>query len=803
MHERVSDVMRKEVIRLINLQRRELLEQLIQTPDFLRSNKQDQQQRSFNREDIEQWLEILKGEAYKVERVEVTFAVVGTMKAGKSTTINAIVGTEVLPNRNQPMTTLPTVIRHSSGKREPELTFPNPKPFNEIIERLRADLQEKERNKQLDNIPFCATDDGRELVYKILEGSLGEVRQTYKGTDEIFGFLKYINDIWRLCSSNSIDVDIDMYLDEYNEIHEFPAIEIEFFHLRDQDSELGKFTLIDTPGPNEAGQTFLKHIMHEQLEQASAVLAILDYTQLNAEADAEMRRALEEIADLTDNRLFVLVNKFDQKDRHGMNTEELRSYVVKHLLEGQLGKDRVHPVSSKYGYLANRALCELSLYGRLPDYNGQPWVEDFGKLALGACWESEIEDEEEVRYRAAKLWKNSLFDKPLTEVIKRGSENASLISLRSAIAKMMDFDKKIVDGIKVRQIALNSDIQIVEQHIKSLEQDIALVKEARDDARQKIDEGLRWLQMKINKLFTQCEEAAKKEIQTVFQSHTNDNWIVRRLKGYVDLQPINQSKSLNFNSKGYNDFETEAEAKQFVNSLIEEVSNYLQPLLDEMQQTTQGAVDTMSQGIWDSVNTRLDQVLKAAEVRLHETFSLSLEFPKTEVRSVKVNFSNLRQGAVREDVISKTGTRQERKWYTLWCRKHEVTYQYQQKIYRVYTEDIAKQLQSLLEEDNRQIRTLLDKFVQTEFSKTINTHFYALADYLERFRGDLLDAKRDQELENDRLDKLQAAMKLMLTIAVEHRKAVQSLQQEIPDHDLEGSTPELMRTIALNENFAV
>ncbi|MBS9782475.1 MAG: dynamin family protein [Arcobacter sp.] len=52
-------------------------------------------------------------------------AVVGTMKAGKSTTINAIVGREILPNRNRPMTALPTLICHNSQRTEPLLSFDN------------------------------------------------------------------------------------------------------------------------------------------------------------------------------------------------------------------------------------------------------------------------------------------------------------------------------------------------------------------------------------------------------------------------------------------------------------------------------------------------------------------------------------------------------------------------------------------------------------------------------------------------------------------------------------------------------
>ena len=58
---------------------------------------------------------MLNNELRKISRLEMVLAIVGTMKAGKSTTINAIVGTEVLPNRNRPMTALPTLIRHMPG----------------------------------------------------------------------------------------------------------------------------------------------------------------------------------------------------------------------------------------------------------------------------------------------------------------------------------------------------------------------------------------------------------------------------------------------------------------------------------------------------------------------------------------------------------------------------------------------------------------------------------------------------------------------------------------------------------------
>ncbi len=79
---------------------------------------------------------MLNNELRKISRLEMVLAIVGTMKAGKSTTINAIVGTEVLPNRNRPMTALPTLIRHTPGQKEPVLHFFTcraNRPFNSTI----------------------------------------------------------------------------------------------------------------------------------------------------------------------------------------------------------------------------------------------------------------------------------------------------------------------------------------------------------------------------------------------------------------------------------------------------------------------------------------------------------------------------------------------------------------------------------------------------------------------------------------------------------------------------------------------
>ena len=123
----------------------EKLNEASNVPDILQQEKSPQTSLDFSVEGIKNQIEVLTGEQQKLTNKEMVLAVVGTAKAGKSTTINAIVGTEVLPNRNRPMTALPTLIRHTKGQKEPILYFPHTSPINRLMNTLKKELK---NNKQ-------------------------------------------------------------------------------------------------------------------------------------------------------------------------------------------------------------------------------------------------------------------------------------------------------------------------------------------------------------------------------------------------------------------------------------------------------------------------------------------------------------------------------------------------------------------------------------------------------------------------------------------------------------------------------
>ena len=150
-------------------------------------------------------------------------AVVGTMKAGKSTTINAIVGREILSNRNRPMTALPTLIEHAPGQKKPVLHFEKRQPILDLIEKL----EEKARKLKPESLQERLEGDSH------LQDALQKLHQTrsiaeaYQGEEAIFDFLAWLNDLVRLSAALKVPFPFEAYAG----VADFPRIEVEFFHL--------------------------------------------------------------------------------------------------------------------------------------------------------------------------------------------------------------------------------------------------------------------------------------------------------------------------------------------------------------------------------------------------------------------------------------------------------------------------------------------------------------------------------------------------------------------------------------------
>ncbi|WP_368543947.1 clamp-binding protein CrfC [Enterobacter soli] len=409
---------------------------------------------------------MLNNELRKITRLEMVLAIVGTMKAGKSTTINAIVGTEVLPNRNRPMTALPTLIRHTPGQKEPVLHFTHVSPIDALLQQLQQRLCNYDRGKLTRRLEIDK--DMNALLGRIEKGEAFE--KHHLGAEPIFHCLKSLNDLVRL----SLALGVDFPFTEYAAIEHIPVIEVEFVHLAGLDAHLGQLTLLDTPGPNEAGQPHLQKMLSEQLARASAVLAVMDYTQLKSISDEEVRQAISAVGKSVP--LYALVNKFDQKDRNSDDEEQVRAMISGTLMKGNISPGQIYPVSSMWAYLANRARYELATNGCLPNHQEQRWVQDFAEAALGRRWRTaDLDDIDHIRHAADLLWEDSLFEQPIRKLIYAAYANASLFALRSASHKLLNYAQNAREYLDFRYQGLTIAFEALELNIARLEEDMTLL----------------------------------------------------------------------------------------------------------------------------------------------------------------------------------------------------------------------------------------------------------------------------------------------------------------------------------------
>ncbi|MFX2714007.1 dynamin family protein [Escherichia coli] len=507
MHEKNIALLCDEADRLLQLNIN-LLRQMVDEPDVL-SDSKNENRLLFDKQKALKRIEELEGEQIKTARREMVLAVVGTMKAGKSTTINAIVGQEILPNRNRPMTSVPTLIRHVPGKTEPVLHLEHIQPVRNLLITLQEKLATPAGQQVAQTLQ--QTGDTRELLDILTDD--GWLKNEYHGEEEIFTGLASLNDLVRLAAA----METEFPFDEYAEVQKLPVIDVEFSHLVGMDACQGTLTLLDTPGPNEAGQPQMEVMMRDQLQKASAVLAVMDYTQMNSKADEDVRKELNAIADVSAGRLFVLVNKFDEKDRNGDGADAVRQKVPAMLNSDVLPASRVYPGSSRQAYLANRALHELRKNGTLPV--DEAWVDDFVREAFGrmkkdyVCKDSELATE-----GATDLWECSLIDQLITEVILSSHSRAAALAVDSAAAKLMQNAENISEYLSLRHQGLMQSIQSLQAHITSLLEDIREIADCQEQVTADVRMAMEEIDARTRELLTGVCTSLEEELNDYFRS---------------------------------------------------------------------------------------------------------------------------------------------------------------------------------------------------------------------------------------------------------------------------------------------
>lgn len=766
MHLKNIETLRSEAQRLVEMEA-QLLEKMLDEPGVIAAGK-DGEAQTFDRDSTRKHIEVLQGEGTKLADLEMVLAVVGTMKAGKSTTINAIVGTEVLPNRNRPMTALPTLIRHTPGQTEPLLKFSNSEPIHRLIQTLRDELVKPKNRQFLDGLK---SDSDMQGLITFIEHH-DQYNQLYRGADAIFEFLKGLNDLVRL----SRDLNVDFPFSDYDEIHEIPVIEVEFVHLRETSQAQGRLTLLDTPGPNESGQPHLRKMLREQLSKASAVLAILDFTQLKSDADAEIRKELQEIAEISKGRLYTLVNKFDQKDRHGDSKDEVKVFVAEHLMSGQIRQEDVFPVSSRWGYLANRARHEVSLHNALPDPKTNPWVVDFGEEAFGRRWEGKIDDPKEVQDAADALWKDSLFHAPLQGVIQTAHARAAGLAIDAAAAKLVDLAVKMDNLLSTRETALTKSAKELQAQICALQQDISRVEKSEAQARNVSEKLLQRLTDGSTQVFKKVKQDALESLELYFkegkrierekheltlldqQLRAGSNGKNQGLMGIFSSFLASASET---SRRGESDFDSSDPVMKFsdrdvATELLGKIEASVTEVVGNAESVMKKAMDAVinefQHEFSDSVLAEARAIVEEMKGRLQgQGFSLHLTPPSASRLSLNFSGSSMLLDIISEKTKPVTYKRRTSGvWGKVcsWFDTDDWGWEEYQSSEAYFEVDIRKIQTATIRQIDAAFAGLdqaVASYVKKPLNDGINDFFNGFKKTVEQIRGDLLQSLRDQE----------------------------------------------------------
>lgn len=773
MHHTNIETLRDEAKRQLQLLK-ELLQKaqkkgLVEAPA-----KAEHSRATFDTESLPKVLEVLDGESHKLENLDMVLAVVGTMKAGKSTSINAIVGAEVLPNRNRPMTALPTLIRHTPGVLQPRLVFEKVQPLNNLLATLGQTIKTTEPAIMK---ALTADADMAQLLAQIQRREPFASRQ--EGEQGIFNFLKSLNDLVRLCFA----LGAEFPFAEYATVDAMPVIEVEFSHLKDTPATQGRLTLLDTPGPNEAGQQHLRHMLKDQLKKASAVLAVLDYTQLKSDADAQVRENLLEISGTAKGRMYALVNKFDQKDRNSDDKATVKNYVAQTLMKGAMAGDSVFPVSAKQGYLASRARNEIERNGKLQVQ--ATWAKDFAEEAFGRRWEKFIDDPKEVKEGADELWQESGFAQPLEQVIVEAHQNAALEALRSAASKLDDIARSAGNFFKANVGAMKKSAAELQRNIDHLQKDIENIDHIENSTGKALKGTLKNMRGKMNSAADQVQNEIHDALTEYFkegkriefdsqgkrlkdkksrkkkeaESPSIESFASRMIEGFFSSRT--ELRTFDSNGQVEQDFDPSSliitfNEKSAANDFREKIEKSIRQLMyaaeENLKSCIQDGINGFSEELEKQRKDSLNRIKESVQKNIEE-FDIDIRLPSAQEISLDTSVSSILRNAVEEK--SKTVTRSRRKsgvWGAV-CRWFNTDdwgwedYQTTEDYYQVDIQKIAVSCDDGVKNLFTSANEALDSDIYPQLQQGVDDFFSAFREKVEHIRGDLMSGIQKHSLD--------------------------------------------------------
>jgi len=233
-----------------------------------------------------------------------------------------------------------------------------------------------------------------------------------------------------------------------------------------------KFEILDTPGPNEAGTSALRHKVERVLGDADVIVYVLDYTKLKTEEELKLFELLQdmrpELLQRCSERLFFVVNKIDLQNRNGLSLKATATYVTE-LLQKQLPSvtitaERIILVASELGLLARIVERRTPSEKAQADFIEKVWGISRDEVPLEEC-----------RQHAPTLLQRSRVPQLEEQVLSFIYQHRGRLMLQGLLDDLQRSLSLLGNHLRTSAGALKKDHDELVQRKSSLEQDLAKV----------------------------------------------------------------------------------------------------------------------------------------------------------------------------------------------------------------------------------------------------------------------------------------------------------------------------------------
>ncbi|GAB1542519.1 dynamin family protein [Scytonema sp. NUACC21] len=690
------------------------------------------------------------------------------MKAGKSTITNAIIGQEILPSRNSAMTTLPTEIIFNAELTEPvlELSPQILSVFQETLLTLRNKIEElgiELVKEKVSHYPHLAK------MPKQIQRWVGlAIPAKSEGRDNIIHTLTSLNDIVRLCSI------IAPLADPIQSLIDVPRIYTPFCRSSEnlESENLGNLVIVDTPGPNEAGDNLqLQYVVEKQLIKSSIVLIVLDFTQLKTEASEKVKKEVQKIIKLRGKEtLYVLINKVDQRREGDMTTQQVQQFVAAEFGIGQASnQNRVFETSARRAFTSANFLMELQQNPSVT-ITHMKTVNALAQEVFGMDWEEELEEAttEELQRKAERLWQKSGFDLFLNGAISALMETAAPRCIKSALRMAHSYLIELSNDVQLRNSAINENETKLRQEVGALEKDLQSLEECRK-CLQEVDRIKANLYQQLNKILETIKKEAEENLESYFTEEEYQRADSLKKGGMVTQNFFNwvskkfyfvERKSI---SSGVIEFTSLSVAENFAEQAIAAAKqNVVEPLLENVRNQVRKYVEQARQNLSNSLQRDTQPIIERARQRLNENFNVNLSLPTPNINYVELDNTkahiNHNTRLIDQGYETKVVKKREF-WHWLWLvPKQEIIRvkrpDKQERYYTVSLQEIVEKSNKLIDRSIKNIREEINQYLDKDFKERVGSFFNELDIYLGNYRNTLIQAQQDQKKQAEEKDKL-------------------------------------------------